>query len=75
MPEYQITMTKSPNLSEDEISRRLAQVYSLLIALGRQAKSDTPAESSRTGAGAPDGTSSVANRQSYDTPAAHQGQA
>ena len=50
MAEYEITMTRSPNLSDDEVSRRLAQVYSLLIALGRQANGDTPAESAGTGA-------------------------
>ena len=75
MAEYEITMTRSPDLSDDEIRHRLAQVYSFLIALGRQAKSDTPAKSARTGAGASDGKPSVASRQTYDTPAFHQEQA
>jgi hypothetical protein len=71
---YSITMTKSPDLSEDEVRHRLAQVYSLLIDLGRQAKSDAPAESTRTGAGASDGTPSVAGRQAHDTPTSIQEQ-
>ena len=62
MAEYEITMTRSPDLSDDEISHRLAQVYSFLIELSRQANSDTPAESVKTGAGAPDGTPPVASR-------------
>ena len=68
MEKYTITMTRSPDLSEDEVRHRLAQVYSLLIELGRQAQSDAPAESTRTGAGASDGNSPVASRQAHDTP-------
>ena len=75
MAEYEITMTRSPDLSDDEISHRLAQVYSFLIELGPQANSNTPAESAGTEAGASDGNSPVASRQPYDTPAFHQEQA
>jgi hypothetical protein len=43
-------------LSDEEIRRRLAQVYTLLIELGRRkADSDAPAEPARIGAGADKG--------------------
>jgi hypothetical protein len=75
MAEYTITMTRSPDLSEDEVRHRLAQVYALLLDLGRQAKSDAPAsETGEPWAGASDGTPSVAGRQAHDTPASIQEQ-
>jgi len=66
MDKHTITMTRSPDLNDDEVRHRLAQVYSLLIALGRQANGDAPAS---------DGTSPVANPQAHDTPASIQEQA
>jgi hypothetical protein len=67
MEKYTVTMTRSPDLSDDEVRHRLAQVYALLIELGRQANGDAPAESTRTGAGASDGTAPVADRPQHHT--------
>jgi len=75
MEKYTVTMTRSPDLSEDEVRHRLAQVYSLLIELGRQANGDAPAsETGEPGAGASDGTAPVASRPVHDTPASIQEQ-
>ena len=49
----------------------LARMAKVLV----EQKRDTPAKSARTGAGASDGNSPVASRQTYDTPAFHQEQA
>jgi hypothetical protein len=75
MAEYTITMTRSPDLSDDEVRQRLAQVYALLIDLGRQSKSDAPAESARTRAGASDGKPPVAGRRGHDSTLSEQAQA
>jgi hypothetical protein len=55
MDKYTVTMTRSPDLSDDEVRRRMAQVYALLLDLGRQVKSDAPAESATTRADASGG--------------------
>ena len=68
MDKYTIAMTRSPDLSEDEVRHRLAQVYALLIELGRQANGDAPAsETGEPGAGASDGTAPVADRPQHHT--------
>jgi hypothetical protein len=67
MSDYSVEMRKSPNISDEEARRRLAAVYRLLLDLAAQSKRDAPAESARTGAGAPDGES-VADRQAQSTP-------
>jgi len=76
MEKYTVTMTRSPDLSDDEVRHRLAQVYALLIELGRQAKSDAPAsETGEPGTGASDGKLSVASRRGYDSTQSGQAQA
>ena len=76
MDKYTVTMTRSPDLSDDEVRHRLAQVYALLIELGRQAKSDAPAsETGEPGTGASDGKPSVAGRPGHDSILSGQAQA
>ena len=76
MDKYTVTMTRSPDLSDNEVRHRLAQVYALLIELGRQAKSDAPAsETGEPGAGASDGKLSVASRPGHDSILSGQAQA
>jgi len=66
MSNYSIEMRRSPAISDEEARRRLAAVYRLLLDLAARAKPDAPAESARTGAGAPDGES-VADRRAQCT--------
>ena len=45
MPDYKVTMVRSPNVSEVEAARRLAIVYDLLFDRARKAEQpDPPAE-------------------------------
>jgi hypothetical protein len=66
MSDYSVEMRRSPDISDEEVRRRLAAVYRLLLDLAARSKRDAPAESARTGAGAPDGES-VADRQAQCT--------
>jgi hypothetical protein len=67
MSTYRVEMHRSPTISDEEARRRLAAVYRLLLDLAAQSERDAPAESARTGAGAPEGES-VADRRVQSTP-------
>ena len=67
MNTHRIELRRNPAISDEEARRRLAAVYRLLLDLAAQSQRDEPAESARTGAGAPDGES-VADRRAQSTP-------
>ena len=67
MSTYSVEMRRSATISDEEAQRRLAAVYRLLLDLAAQSECDAPAESARTGVGAPDGES-IADRQAESKP-------
>ena len=67
MSTYTVEVRRSPAISDEEVQRRLAAVYRLLLDLAAKSTGDTPAESARTGAGA-SGGKSIADRRGHATP-------
>jgi hypothetical protein len=69
MPDLQVTMVRSPDLSDDEIDRRLSMVYRILLDCASRSRTSDGKQPAETDGPVSSGTEQIQSEEAVAQPA------